>query len=242
MKKLLLYFLVSGLGILFTVANLLSQTKINLKSSNDSHINTLKPNEDSLNELLNKSAELLFTEHIIVNNLDGPNTMAAADFDADGDVDFVATSFDGNYISWLENDGNQNFTEHRLIENFGQPRLDIAYIDDDLDFDIIAGSQSGDKISWFENDGQANFTEHLIIENWESAGVVYVRDQQRGIDLEPIALEEYCTREFVSVETPAFVRNSDIDFLGFYIPLSVLYALSRSHYFLHLKNSRCICQ
>ena len=134
--------------------------------------------------LTNTTDGLVFNEHIIKNNLNGPNTIAAADFDGDNDADVVATSFDGNYISWFENDSNQNFTEHRLIENYGQPRVDVAYIDDDPDYDIIACSQSGDKISWFENDGQAHFTEHLIIENWESAGVIYARDQQRGIDLD----------------------------------------------------------
>ena len=45
---------------------------------------------------------------------------------------------------------------------------------------------------------------------------IYVNDaMQRGIDLEPIAMDSYIKREFAEVETPAFVRNSDIDFLGF---------------------------
>ncbi len=37
---------------------------------------------------------------------------------------------------------------------------------------------------------------------------------QRGIDLEPIAMEEYCSKEFAVVETPAFIKNKEIDFLG----------------------------
>jgi len=160
MNKLMFFYYVIALGIVVFTTNLLPRLLTNITDG------------------------LVFNEHIIKNNLNGPNTIAAADFDGDNDVDVVATSFDGNYISWFENDGNQNFTEHRLIENFGQPRVDVAYIDDDPDCDIIAGSQSGDKISWFENDGQAHFTEHLIIENWESAGVVYARDQQRGIGLD----------------------------------------------------------
>ena len=149
--------------------------------------------------LPNNTDGLVFNEHIIKNNFNGPNTIAAADFDGDNDVDVVATSFDGNYISWFENDGNQIFTEHRLIENFGQPKVDVAYIDGDLDYDIIATTQTGDKISWFENDGQANFVEHLIIDNWESAGFVYARDQIRGVDLD---INDDGFTDFIATATP----------------------------------------
>jgi hypothetical protein len=162
-------------GILFSTTNLLQQS------------------------LPNNTDGLVFNEHIIKNNFNGPNTIAAADFDGDTDIDVVATSFDGNYISWFENDGDQNFTEHILIQNFGQPKVDVALIDNDSDFDIIASSQSGDKIVWFENDGQAHFTEHLIIDNWESAGFVYARDQIRGIDLD---INNDGFTDFIATATP----------------------------------------
>jgi hypothetical protein len=160
MKKLMFSYSVIALGIVVHTTNLLPQS------------------------LTNKADGLVFNEHIIKNNFNGPNTIAAADFDGDNDVDIVATSFDGNYISWFENDGNQNFTEHNLIQNFGQPKVDVAFIDNDLDYDIIASSQTGGKIVWFENDGHAQFTEHVIIDNWVSAGFVYAKDQIRGIDLD----------------------------------------------------------
>jgi len=181
MKKLLFYLMTLNLYSAITVTDLISQGSTT--ESNFQEI-TVNPFENQPNKFLIKSEELLFAEHVILDNLNGPNTIASADFDDDGDVDVVATSFDGNYISWLENDGNQNFTSYRFIENFGQPRADVTRLDGDLDYDIIAASQSGDKISWFENDGKANFIEHLIIDNWESAGVVYARDPQRGIDLD----------------------------------------------------------
>jgi putative phage-type endonuclease len=45
---------------------------------------------------------------------------------------------------------------------------------------------------------------------------VFVNDaMQRGIDLEPVAMDLYIKENFVEVETPAFVRHSDIEFLGF---------------------------
>jgi len=176
MNKLMFFYYVIALGIVVYRTNLLPQS------------------------LTNKTDGLVFNEHIIKNNFNGPNTIAAADFDGDNDVDVVATSFDGNYISWFENDGIQNFTGHDLIQNFGQPKVDVALIDNDLDFDIIASSQTGDKITWFENDGQGQFTEHLIIDNWESAGFVYVRDQIRGIDLD---INDDGFTDFIATATPS---------------------------------------
>ena len=205
MKKILFFFLVSILGSLIGITNLLSQSQANFSSINDSRENSVSPDDNHHYNIPYKSSELLFIEHTIVNDLDGPNTIAAADFDGDNDVDVVATSFDGNYIAWFENDGNQNFTEHRLIENFGQPKVDVAYIDGDMDYDIIATSQTGDKIVWFENDNQAQFTEHLIIDNWESAGFVYAKDQIRGIDLD---INDDGYTDFVATSTPPGNRIS----------------------------------
>jgi hypothetical protein len=194
MKKSMLFILVFCITVFIISTNIFSQLKIKANSSDN-----FQKNNNISNDFLNKSAELHFTEHIIQNDFNGPNTIAAADLDGDNDVDIVATSFDGNYISWFENDGNQNFTEHNLIQNFGQPKVDVAFIDNDLDYDIIASSQTGDKIVWFENDGQANFTEHLIIDNWESAGFVYARDQIRGIDLD---INDDGFTDFVATATP----------------------------------------
>jgi len=125
------------------------------------------------------------TEHVVLTNFDNACSIAGIDLDGDGDTDIVATSFDGNYIAWLENDGNQNFTKHVIIENFGNARvLDVAHIDSDDDYDIVATAGSDEKISWFENDGIGNFTEHVIVENWESAGFVMARDHFNNIDLD----------------------------------------------------------
>ena len=135
--------------------------------------------------ILKAQEGLQFVEHIIQENFGGACTIASADFDGDGDLDVVATSFDGNYISWFENDGTQAFTQHLIIDNFGEATVvDVACIDGDSDIDIIATAQADNKISWFENDGSGNFTEHIITTDFQSAGFVYARDQQRGIDLD----------------------------------------------------------
>lgn len=38
---------------------------------------------------------------------------------------------------------------------------------------------------------------------------------QRGTDLEPVALDEYTQRTFIDVQNVGFVRNSDIEWMGF---------------------------
>jgi len=124
-------------------------------------------------------------EHVILENFDNGCSISAGDFNNDGYEDFVATSFDGNYIAWFENDGNQNFTQHLIIEEFGNARvLDIAHIDDDADLDIIATAIADDKISWFENDGSGNFTEHIIVQNWTASGFVMARNHLENFDID----------------------------------------------------------
>jgi hypothetical protein len=97
----------------------------------------------------------------------------------------VATSFNGDYIEWFENDGEQNFTQHRIIENFNQAKvIDIAHIDGDDDYDFVAAAGIDGKISWFENDGFGDFTEHVIIENWEGSTFVMAKDHLNNTDLD----------------------------------------------------------
>ena len=184
MKKLLLYYIAPGLWTSFIITEVIINTYPDITSGRDISKAVIYDTDDLRHEFPDKTAEINLTEHTILQDFDGPNTIATADFDGDGDIDITVSSFDGNYISWLENDGNENFTEHLIVQGFGQPRLDVARIDDDQDFDIIAASQSGDKIAWFENGGAGNFTVHTIAENWESAGIVYARDQQREINLD----------------------------------------------------------
>ena len=116
-------------------------------------------------------------EHVIRSDFDNACSISGADIDGDGDIDFAATSFDGSYISWFENDGHQIFSEHKIIENFANARvLDLALIDEDNDFDIVATALADEKISWFENDGNGNYSERIVVENWTAAGFVMAYD------------------------------------------------------------------
>jgi hypothetical protein len=56
-------------------------------------------------------------------------------------------------LSWWENDGTENFTEHILDDNLdGAITVFACDIDDDTDIDILSGAREANDISWWEND------------------------------------------------------------------------------------------
>ena len=127
----------------------------------------------------------LLTEHVILKNYNNACGIVGIDLDGDSDKDFVATSFDGGYVCWFENDGSQNFIKHEIITNFPQASVvDVGHIDSDEDFDVVVASKSGNKIYWFENDGIGNFTQHIVVEGWRSANFVMVYNHFDSTDLD----------------------------------------------------------
>ncbi|MFC2103740.1 FG-GAP repeat domain-containing protein [Bacteroidota bacterium] len=131
-------------------------------------------------------AQDLFTEHVVFNNFSNAVSIAGGDLDNDGDIDMVATSFDGNYVAWMENDGMQNFTKHIIIENLRDAHvLDVAHINDDNYYDIVCAAKADDLILWFKNDGLGNFTADTVVANWETASFVMAKDHFKNMDLIP---------------------------------------------------------
>lgn len=129
-------------------------------------------------------SQSLFEEHIILENFQGATCIASADFDADGDFDFVVTANDGNKVSWFKNDGMQNFTEQVVITGFTKAKTVLAArIDNNNSFDIVASAKTLGRFSWFSNDGSGNFTEHIITDSsWTSADFACAADIDRDGD------------------------------------------------------------
>ena len=110
-----------------------------------------------------------FTPHQIPTYMDETYSVYAADVDGDGDMDVLSASWDeinfpSSYeIAWYENDGEENFTRHRIEHFVRRPHsVYSADVDGDGDMDVLSASRYDPKIAWYENDGNENFTRHKI--------------------------------------------------------------------------------
>jgi len=99
------------------------------------------------------------------------------DINSDGAMDILAFHRDDFNLVWYENDGNQVFTEHLVLDSPNRGRLASGDLDDDGDVDIVFVSTDSNPtlpIAWFENDGAENFTQHDIAAS--STGRLYTAD------------------------------------------------------------------
>lgn len=86
----------------------------------------------------------------------------AEDFDGDGDTDAIFSENDNNRVSWLENLGGGDFTQHTAYTVTGPYSIDVLDFDLDGDMDVITSSTANDAVYWHENNGSMSFTQHLI--------------------------------------------------------------------------------
>ncbi|WP_400079242.1 T9SS type A sorting domain-containing protein [Winogradskyella sp. R77965] len=95
-----------------------------------------------------------YDQEIISTSVNGPNSVFAADFDNDGDIDILSGSIVDKKIAWYENiDGLGNFSNQNVIvASSGSPdTVYAADINGDGAVDVL--SPLGSRISWFENIG-----------------------------------------------------------------------------------------
>jgi len=101
----------------------------------------------------------------------------AADIDGDGDMDVLGTAEIADDITWWENDGEQDFTEHTIAPDFHHAiSVYAADVDGDDDMDVLGAAINTDSIAWWENDGNENFTEHLLDGYFNGARSVHAAD------------------------------------------------------------------
>ncbi len=99
---------------------------------------------------------------------DDVRSIAAADLDADGDMDIVSASADDRTIAWYENtDGQGTFSAQIVIANdiTQANEINLVDIDGDDDIDIFSGAEANNnQILWFENtNGLGTFVQQAII-------------------------------------------------------------------------------
>jgi hypothetical protein len=87
------------------------------------------------------------------------SAICAADVDRDGDMDVIAKPWQFDSVSWWENDGSENFSQHTIHASFDADLLRAHDMDADGDMDIVGG---GSAIAWLENTGKQDFMRHTI--------------------------------------------------------------------------------
>ena len=119
-------------------------------------------------------------QQVISADVQGTDSVFAADVDGDGDADVLSASRGDNKVAWYENtDGAGTFGAQQLITDLagGATSVFAADLDGDQDLDIVAGSYDDNSVRWFENHGEGLFSEEILLTDTATAvTAVYVAD------------------------------------------------------------------
>ena len=124
---------------------------------------------------LRQAAPGRFVEQTLADKMSGPVHVEDGDIDGDGDTDLIVSSMGAVFpnndrigtVFILENDGQQHFTPHAILEHtFRVTDARPADLDGDGDVDIVLGQFGYDQgqISWLERTGPWEFKLHSLLE------------------------------------------------------------------------------
>lgn len=122
------------------------------------------------------------TEHVVATR--EFDAMELADFDADGDLDFVGGATDGAF--WYTNSGNGDFSARptAVARSVRVRSLRASDVDRDGDIDLVSGSRDAGLV-WFENqDGQGSLgKQHVVASDEEFISETGDVDGDGDVDL-----------------------------------------------------------
>ena len=131
-----------------------------------------------------------YEPHVIIYGTDVVYSIDHGDFDADGDIDFIAGTYTGLYL--FENDGDQNF-QMRVIDNNNQyfSKVITGDLDQDGSSDILAAIYDSNKLVWYKNDGSGQFEENIIDDYALYASDISLIDLDMDGDHDVLATSHY---------------------------------------------------
>ncbi len=131
-----------------------------------------------------------FQEILIDDQSDWPHDIHTGDIDQDGDQDIAIAYRAGGKISWWENLGNFQFSEHEIDTGLSSPKgVHISDVDQDGFIDVLFGGGGGTagNVSWYQNDGTNNFTRIVLDDQITSPNQVYAVDLDQDNDVDIVA-------------------------------------------------------
>ncbi|MCF7810143.1 FG-GAP-like repeat-containing protein, partial [bacterium] len=131
-----------------------SSTLFPVDFDDDNDIDIILGTDQSQVYWLENNGNENFEYHLIMDDLEGVTSVYVVDLDFDEDLDVLISKYgeEGNYITWMENLGNDEFSENVIDEDFnGCWSLKAVDLDQDGDFDCVGSSRFEDSITWWEN-------------------------------------------------------------------------------------------
>jgi hypothetical protein len=126
--------------------------------------------------------------YTIAENFDGARSVAAADLDADGDMDILGAGRYAGDILWWENAAGTGtrWLCHVVEDDFsGAMAVHTADLDADGDPDVIGASWDSYTVAWWTNDGSgAGWTRHVLDNDLKGATAVCAADLDCDGDLD----------------------------------------------------------
>jgi hypothetical protein len=111
-------------------------------------------------------------QQVISADVQGTDSVFAADIDGDGDLDVLSASREDDKVAWYPNEDSQgSFGDQELITDTadGATRVFAHDLDGDGDMDVVAASYTDNSVRWFENENGGNFSNEVLLSDTATA-------------------------------------------------------------------------